>query len=264
MHTDTLTTDSLLDDILDPSMSAPAICRAHDITLAQLIEFLEGPEFQQLTQATHLLSESRTRLLALDIAPRAMQALDQSTESDEESRLLNETIRKSASKLLTIARQSTAATHRLPQARGKDISQTNAPHPASSPGHPGEVSALADGGGLPSNQQHPHTPVPAHASSPGHPGEVSPRSGDGGGLPSNHPLPHTPTPSHASSPGHPGVVSPRSGVGGGLESNLPPPARSSTTPTQALAAAAGSIHPPRPPTNGNSYRTAPLDHPLPS
>ncbi|MFG0313645.1 MAG: hypothetical protein ACF8LL_05595 [Phycisphaerales bacterium] len=227
MHTDTLTTDSLLDDILDPSMSAPAICRAHAITLAQLIEFLEGPEFQQLTQATHLLSESRTRLLALDIAPRAMQALDQSTESDEESRLLNETIRKSASKLLTIARQSTAATHRPQQTRGDGTRPTDTPHHASSPGHPGKVSPRSgDGGGLPSNQQHPHTPVPAHASSPGHPGEVSPRSGDGGGL----------------------------------ESNLPPPAR----PAQALAAAAGSIHPPRPPTNGNSYRTAPLDHLLPS
>jgi len=125
MHTDTLTSDALLEDILDPNLSAPAICRAHNITLSQLIEFLEGPDFQQLTEATRLLSESRTKLIALDIAPRAMQALDQSTETTEESRLLNETIRKSATKLLAIARQSTKSNHRFTQITDGDINAAN-------------------------------------------------------------------------------------------------------------------------------------------
>ncbi|MBO6738290.1 MAG: hypothetical protein JJ916_00345 [Phycisphaerales bacterium] len=153
MHTDTLTTDSLLDDILDPSMSAPAICRAHNITLSQLIEYIQGPDFHQLTVATRLLSESRTRLLALDIAPRAMQALDQSTETTEESRLLNETIRKSASRLLTIARQSTRDTNRLPPDRGAgtDGTQMHIPspaRPASDQDAAGKLAAQVGGGGV--------------------------------------------------------------------------------------------------------------------
>ncbi|MHA7813594.1 MAG: hypothetical protein ACX94C_09400 [Phycisphaerales bacterium] len=200
MHTD----QHLSEALLDPNLSAPAICRAHNITLSQLVEFLEGPDFQQLTEATRLLSESRMKLIALDIAPRAMQALDQSTETTEESRLLNETIRKSATRLLAIARQSTTNTHHPQQARADSVNPTNEPHTvyahepasahelasdqaalASSPGHPGEVSARADGGGLHSNQPRSHRPNPIRASSPDHPWDVSPRSDSACNLPTS-------------------------------------------------------------------------------
>ena len=236
MHTDTLTTDTLLEDILNPHLSAPAICRAHNITLAQLIEFIQGPDFQQLTEATRLLSESRTELLALDIAPRAMQALDQSTETDEESRLLNETIRKSATKLLTIARQSTASAHRLPREPAEEITATNSgglPHSQSNETiHPCQSNA----------GRSPITSPACRRSAEGGAGEVS-APADGGGLRSSQPLPHTPSPSHASSPRLPGEVTSRTGDGGGLESNLPPPSLPFATPAHAIAAAAGSTQP---------------------
>lgn len=191
MHTDTHTTDALLDDILDPNLSAPAICRAHNITLAQLIEFLQGPDFQQLTEATHLLSQSRTKLLALDIAPRAMQALDQSTETNEESRLLNETIRKSATKLLTIARQSTKGTHRFPHVTDGDINAANggAHHqsPANETIHPCQSEAA-------------HRPIPSPACRRSAEGGAKPAARhrpNGGVAPTTQPPTYAPHPSPA-------------------------------------------------------------------
>lgn len=99
-------TDALLNDLLDPSINAIAICQRHTLTLHQLTEFLQGPLFESLNAAANALSQARTKLLALDIAPKALAALLTTTQSDQESRQLNETIRKAATKLLTITTKS--------------------------------------------------------------------------------------------------------------------------------------------------------------
>lgn len=106
-HTANLDTPALLADILNPEQPASAICDRHAISYQQLVEFLDAPFFTQFTNAVQRLSQVRNKLIALETSPKALEALIETTSATEETRAVNETIRKSATKFLTIANQIT-------------------------------------------------------------------------------------------------------------------------------------------------------------
>lgn len=139
--------EDLLEDLLDPSITAIDLCRRHALTLAQLTEFLQGPLFAHLTAAASTLSSARTKLLALDIAPKALAALLATTQADQESRQLNETIRKAATKLLTITAKTLQPTPESPQPATPE------------PDHPTQPSEIA-------HTEHPTPVTPPPARSP--------------------------------------------------------------------------------------------------
>lgn len=104
----------LLVDILNPDRGVLDICTAHAISFADLIDYLKGPFFQSLADAARQLNHARTELLALEHEPNALLALIATTDTDEEHRPAHETMRKSASRVLTIARQKASAPHSAP------------------------------------------------------------------------------------------------------------------------------------------------------
>lgn len=116
----------LLVDILNPDRGVLDICTAHAISFADLIDYLKGPFFQSLADAARQLNHARTELLALEHEPNALLALIATTDTDEEHRPAHETMRKSASRVLTIARQKAAAPQTAP-ANTTPAMQTPAP-----------------------------------------------------------------------------------------------------------------------------------------
>lgn len=132
-HAAKLDAQSLLADILDTEQSANTICARHAISYQQLIDFLDAPLFTQFTNAAQRLSQARTKLLTLETSPRALEALIETTTATEETRAVCETIRKSATKILTIARQSTRPPPKQAEPKPK-AAQPNTPIQTPPPG----------------------------------------------------------------------------------------------------------------------------------
>ncbi len=188
-------TAALLADILNPDRSAIDICTTHDLSFADLADFLAGPLYQSLADATRALARARTELLILDIEPRALLALSITTDTDDQSRPVHETIRKSATKLLTIARQKTAGSS-TPGGPAR-----RAGSPPASPAPAGEMPSPRGGGGLPSDQPTARNPASAATLASRAPAGEAPSPRGGGRLPSNQPkAPTSPPPTHAPAP----------------------------------------------------------------
>lgn len=97
-------TNALLQDLADPRMAPWDICENHALTLDELTDLLDSPEFRRIADSLAFTAHARMALIAPAARQLAMNALIRIVQQEPQTRAHAETIRKATTTLLRTGR----------------------------------------------------------------------------------------------------------------------------------------------------------------
>jgi len=94
-------TNALLEDLLNPSISALDLCNDHQLTLPKLVAIISSEQFEKARECIEQISAARQSLIEPEARTAALSRLTDLLKDKPETEKHAETLRKAASKLLT-------------------------------------------------------------------------------------------------------------------------------------------------------------------
>jgi hypothetical protein len=121
---DSLVTDELLSDLLDPSKSVFDICHAHGLTLDELAQATDSERFRRATLLLNHIADRREHALAPLRRERALEALDRIANQQPTTATHTETIRRAAATFAKATKTTESPEPDPATAESIDASQT--------------------------------------------------------------------------------------------------------------------------------------------
>ena len=113
-----LTTD-LFHDLIDPCLSAIDICAKHDLTIEQLTDLIDSPEYRTAVEQLAHIEQTRIESTAPLRRRLALQVLQNIAQQEPTTPTHTETVRKAAAHLARISQPESE-----PEATQADTTQT--------------------------------------------------------------------------------------------------------------------------------------------